>query len=331
MLIGGAAACVLTVAVIGASMNFGASQQEFGPSSSLPAASGSNSNLATADSSTADSTDTSGESVVDPNDSSVPSGGGNPAESPVRVHFTDANFDLLSSNPDGFINSTAEISGRVYELVDQSSSGYFLMTYRIYHQAVDSEESRVVAMFQQVRRTSSIAPDVSIDDCISIQGKVRGGIRDSNSFGQPIQIPIVDLSGMKEVECIDSAMPALRTISANLSQSFGGVVLTAEKVQMSDGHLRIKIVAQNIDGGDSVFIRDKESVADYLGKSYPSLNLPVFEIYKIDNIIPAKSEDSGYLFFEPIADFAGEPIVFRIVVEKAGIAESEKSTFILKI
>lgn len=329
MLMGAAAACALTVAVIATSMNSGASQQEF---SNLPAASGSNANLATKDNPAAGPTEGPAEMQgIDPGDTGISSGAGDLAESPVQLHFTDDNFELLSSSPDEFVNSTAEISGRVYELVDQSSSGYILITYRIYNQAIDSEESRAVAMFQQVRRTGSTPPAVSIDDCISIQGNVRGGIRDSNSLGQPIQIPIIDLNGMKEIECIDSAMPASQTISANLSQSYAGVVFTAEKVQISNGHLRIKITAQNIDGGDSVFIREKESVAEYQGKSYPSLNAPVFEVYKLDTVVPAKSIVTGYLFFEPIEEFAGDPIIFRIVVEKVGIAESEKSTFILKI
>jgi len=95
--------------------------------------------------------------------------------------------------------------------------------------------------------------------------------------------------------------------------------------------LRIKISAQNIEVGDSVFIREKESQAEYQGKIYPSLILPLFSVYKIDSVVPANSEVSGYLFFEPIEGFTGDPIVFRIVVEKAGIVESEKSTFILKI
>ena len=328
MLIGAGAACALTVAVIVASMNFGASQQEF---SNLPAASGSNASPATTDNPATGTTERPTDATDNNPDDTDISGAGDVPESPIQVYFTDDNFELLSANPDDFINSTAEISGRVYELVDQSSSGYFLITYRIYNQAIDSEESRAVAMFQQVRRTGSTPPDVFIDDCILIQGNVRGGIGDSNSLGQPIKIPIIDLNSMKEIECIDSAMPASQTISANLSQSYAGVVLTAEKIQLGDGHLRIKITAQNIDGGDSVIIREKESVADYKGKSYSSLSLPAFSIYELDPVVPAKSKVTGYLFFEPIEDFAGDPIVFRIVVEKVGIADSEKSTFILRI
>jgi len=332
VILGGAAACAIAIAVTATSINFGASQQEFTPGSNLPAASGSNVNSAATGSPSEEPTEsTTDPANPDPNHSGVPSGTGEEVQSPVQVQFTDENFELLRSSPNDYVNSTVEISGRVYELVDQSTGGYILITYRIHNQAIDSEESRAVAMFQQVRRTGTIPPDVSVDDCISIQGKVRGGIGDTNSLGQPIEIPIIDLNSVKEVECIDSAMPALQTITANLSQSYAGVVLTAEKVQISDGHLRIKISAQNIEVGDSVFVREKESQAEYHGKIYPSLNLPLFSVYKIDSVVPANSEVSGYLFFEPIEGFTGDPIVFRIVVEKAGLAESEKSTFILKI
>ncbi|HEV8387865.1 MAG TPA: hypothetical protein VGQ03_09610 [Nitrososphaera sp.] len=332
VIVGGVAACALAIAVIATYMNFGASPQEFTPSPNVPSASGSNVNSAAAvDPSVEPTESTTDPANLDPDYSGVHSGAGEEVQSPVQVHFTDDNFELLRSSPNDYVNSTAEISGRVYELVDQSSGGYILITYRIHNQAIDSEESRAVAMFQQVGRTGTIPPDVSVDDCISIQGRVRGGIGDTNSLGQPIEIPIIDLNSVKEVECIDSAMPAVQTISANLSQSYAGVVLTAEKVQISDGHLRIKISAKNIDVGDSVFIREKDSQAEYQGKIYPSLNIPIFSVYKIDSVVPANSEVTGYLFFEPIEEFTGDPIVFRIVVEKAGIAESEKSTFILKI
>ena len=332
VIVGSAAACALAIALIATSLNFGASQQEFTPGPNLPSASGSDVNSAATGNPSVEPTEDATDLVnLDPDYSGVPSGTGEEVQLPVQVQFTDDNFELLRSSPNEYVNSTAEISGRVYELVDQSTGGYILITYRIHNQAIDSEESRAVTMFQQVRRTSTITPDVSVDDCILIQGKVRGGIGDRNSLGQPIEIPIIDLNSVKEIECIDSAMPALQTISANLSQSYAGVVLTAEKVQISDGHMRIKISAQNIEVGDSVFIREKESQAEYQGEIYPSLNLPLFSVYKIDSVVPANSEVTGYLFFEPIEGFTGEPIVFRIVVEKAGIAESEKSTFILKI
>jgi hypothetical protein len=249
-----------------------------------------------------------------------------------QIHFTDDNFALLRQDPDRFANSTVAISGRIHEIVDQSSGNQVLITYRIHNQAIDSDESRAAVMYQQVRRTGTILPDIAVEDCISLEGKVRGGIGDTNSLGAPIRIPIVDSNSVTEIECVDSAMPAFRTVSSNLTQNYGGIELRAERLQFSDGHVRIKIIATNAEGKDTVYIREKETHAEYQGRLYQNLNhLFVFSPHGLDPILPAESQVSGYLFFEPVQDYTGGPITFKIVIEKVGISESEKSTFILKV
>jgi hypothetical protein len=249
-----------------------------------------------------------------------------------QIHFTDGNFELLRSEPDKFVNSTIAITGRVHEIIDQSSGNQILITYRIHNQAVDSDESRAAVMYHQVKRSGTILQEIAVDDCISLQGKVRGGIGDTNSLGTPIRIPIIDSSIVTEIECVDSSMPATVTISSNLTQNYAGIELRAERVQLSDGHSRIKIVAANTEGKDTVYVREKESHAEYQGRLYQNLNhLFIFSNYGLDSILPAESQRSGYLFFEPIQDYTGGPITFRIVIEKVGISENEKFTFILKI
>jgi hypothetical protein len=256
----------------------------------------------------------------------------NIVENLPKLHITDANFMTLKSDPDKLANSTASISGRVYAIVDQSSGNQILTTYRIHHQAIDSDESRAVVMYQQVKRSALIMPDVIVEDCIKIEGTVRGGIGDTNSLGHPIRIPIIDSQNIGEIECIDSAIPAVRTIDSSLTQSYAGVELKVERVQLAEGHLRIKVTANNAEGGDSVFLREKESWAEYQGRPYAEQNDQfLFRPYTLDPILPAETQVSGYLFFEPIVNYSGGPITFRIVIEKVGISESDKSTFILKI
>ncbi len=330
-LAGGAGALALVIAVIASSGDSQIFQNQADPSNSAagtsgmiedtPPADSGNDALPTSSIVPSPTTNSSDNRLVDPS---------NPI--PVQVHFTDDNFMLLRSDPEGFANSSASITGKVYEVIDQSSGGYILITFRINNQAIESDESRAAVMFQDVKRVGSLPPSVEVDDCISIEGKVRGAIRETNSFGQTIKIPIIDTSSMQEIECIDSALPALKTLQANLSQTYGGITLVMERIQFADGHLRLKIVAQNVAGGDSVFIREKESLVEYGGNSYRSLShLPIFGTYKIDSAIPAESETEGYIFFEPVVESAGGQFVFRIVVEKVGISESEKSTFILKV
>lgn len=333
-LIGGAVACALVLVVI-----INVWQNNMGPAEpnateNLPPASGENNGSTPTDVLKSDVGESApGSSSPDTNSPDLQrESETDQSLSAAQIIFTDNNFELLRSDPDKYVNSTATISGKVYEVVDQSSGSLTMMTYRIHSQAIDSDESRAAIMFQEVRRTGTLPPDISVGDCISIHGRVRAGIGDYNSLGQSIRIPIIDSETLREVECIDSEMPASKSINANFTQSYAGVVLSVERVQFADGHLRVKITAKNEDVGDSVYIREKESQAEYRGHLYQSLNqLPVFRPYKLDSTIPAGLEKTGYLFFEPVPNFGGDPIVFKIVVEKVGISESEKSTFILKI
>jgi hypothetical protein len=331
VLIGGAAACALAI-MVGISYWSGSNPQEFVPSPNVPSASGVDSGTVTTDhvppqssGDPAEDPETDPDPVIAPNET-------NNSDPANFIHFTDDNFRLLSSDPDRFANSTITITGRVYELVDQSSGALTLITYRINNQAIESDESRAAVMFQELRRTGTTAADIIVDDCMAIQGKVRGGIGDTNALGQPIRIPIIDSAMVTEMECVDSSMPALTTVTSDLSQSYAGVVLTVERVQLAEGHLRIKIIAQNAEAGDGVFVREKESTAEYGGVLHKSLNhLQLFGPFKLASHMPAESTHTGYLFFEPVQNYSGGPIVFKIVVEKVGISESEKSTFILRV
>lgn len=333
LLAGGGAACALALMAVISSGAINSPSQGFTPSP-LPVASGTDSSLAPSGSEPESNADTTSEPATDLIDGVTASENENETDEEIsqQVHFTDSNFALLRSSPDKFVNATVTISGKIYEIVDQSSTGQILITYRIYNQAIDSDESRAVVMYQQAKRTGTVKPDIAIDECISISGKIRGGIGDTNSLGTAIRIPIIDSESVSEIECIDSAMPALQTIDSNLTQSFAGLELKAERVQISDGHLRIKIIATNNEGGDSVFIREKESHAEYQGRLHQSLNHQfLFSAYRLEPALPAESQTSGYLFFEPLQQYTGGPITFKVVVEKVGISESQKSTFILKI
>lgn len=331
---GGAVACALVLVVVINAWNSDTIQNGVEGGNPAPVASGTGEDIPSSSGLQSDSVG-GPESIPSPVSSDgedASQGSEDTPIEPVIFHFTDDNFDTLRSDPDGYVNSTVAISGRVYEIIDQSAGGYTLVTFRIHNQAIDSDDSRAAVMYQEARSTKSVPLDIAVDDCITVNGTVRGGIGDTNALGQDIRIPVIDSTSVAEIECIDSAMPASTTIDSNLTQSYGGVTLAAERVQLADGHLRVKIVAQNVEVTDTVFVREKESHAEYLGNDYQSINhLPAYSVYKLDSAIPPQSEIEGYLFFEPVPEFSGGTFTFRIVVEKVGISESVKSTFILRI
>ncbi len=245
---------------------------------------------------------------------------------PSDFEFTDASFSILASDPDKYANHNVTISGKIYEIVDQSSSSIVLLTYRIFGQADESDDSRAVVMYQRARLQTS---GIEKGDCIAIEGKVRGGFGEVNSFGENVRVPLVDSANVAEMECVNSALPPQETIEIDVSQSLGGISLTAHKVQLADDHVRIGITAKNTDGGDSVFIRERESFLTYDGDAYRNINhLLVFGNYRLDSKLVAESEAEGYMFFEPIQSYEGGSMVFKIIIEKVGISGNTEYSFI---
>lgn len=247
---------------------------------------------------------------------------------PSDFEFTDASFNILVSDPDKYANHNVTISGKVYEIFDQSSSSIVLLTYRIFGKADESDDSRAVIMYQVAKLQSS---SIEKGDCIAVEGKVRGGFGEVDSLGQSIRIPLIDSTNVAEMDCINSALPPLKTVDLEVSQSLGGISLTAHKVQLTDDHVRIGITAKNTDGGDSVFIREKESFLTHGGNTYQNINdLPVFGNYRLDSKLVAESETEGYMFFEPVKSYEGS-MVFKIIIEKVEISGNTEYTFIFTI
>jgi hypothetical protein len=329
---GAGVACALLAAVIINGWNSDALSEDNGQSGSVPLAAGTDSGTPkpnngnnSSDDPQLTPTDLPGEipAVDSPNNETVIQ---------TTKLFTDENFEVLRSDPDSYVNSTAAISGKIYEIFDQSTASHILLTFRIHNQAIDSDESRAAVMFQLAKSPKLVFTELEVEDCIAVQGNVRGGLADTNSLGQKIRIPIIDTSELRPIECIDSALPAAVTINSNFSQSYGGITLDVERIQLADGHLRLKISASNSEAGASVYIRDRESHAEYLGKAYESIShLPALVPFKMDSLVPQNSDVSGYLFFEPVEEYSGGTFTFRVVVEKVGISESTKTVFILRV
>ena len=263
-------------------------------------------------------------------DTFIPETGSEPTDDQnAALEFTDRNLELLMSEPDSFSGHFANISGRVYEVVDQSSSDIFIITFKVFTQAIDSDDSRAVVVFQQIRVAGLQNPGIEIEDCLVIEGKVRGGFGVVNSLGNDIRVPLIDASRITKMECIDSALPALKTIELDVPQSLGGITLTAHRVQIAEDHIRIKITAENIEGGDGVYIREKESFATLNGTVHQNIShLPVYGNFRLDSRLSYENPSTGYVFFERLQTSDEGPISFRIIVEKVGISGIAKSTFI---
>jgi hypothetical protein len=243
--------------------------------------------------------------------------------------FSDDNFGILQASPGEFAGYNVTISGQIYDIVDQSTSDWQVLSLRMFVKAQVTDEAKAVVILQMPKKDPA-AESVALEGCVVIEGTVRGSIGDSDALGRSIKVPLIDSSTVKEIECIDSAMPAYATREVEIAQSLNGVKLTAQRVQFAQDHVRIRIAAENLDGGDSVFIREKESFAEYGGEEYGSVShLPVYAYYRLDSKLVAEYPDTNYLFFEPVQ--GSGPVKFTIIVEEVKVSEKTRSVFVFTV
>lgn len=243
--------------------------------------------------------------------------------------FDDSNFSILLSDPKKFIGYGIAITGQVYDISRFNNDANF----GIFNLASSSPDNSRASIFLQMSNANidrAAVSSIRVEDCVIVHGRVSNSMVDRNSIGQTIQVPLIEGSSIGKIECIDSALPVYSTIEINDSLSQRGLLLTAQKVQFADDHVRIKLVAEN-SGSASMFIRDKESFAVQDDRSQQSItHLPVFSEYRLDARIVSESQTEGYLFFEPV-DSDDRRITFRIVVEQVGITETVRSVFIFTV
>lgn len=258
----------------------------------------------------------------------------------VGAGFDRNNFDILQASPASYKGKSATLSGQVYNIDYQSSAAGDIVSLRInVHHSKPSEDSdRAVILYQGP--TGSM-PSIAAEECISIQGTVRGSTVERSSLGQDIVIPAIDAASINRIECIDSSMPALAggTEQAGDSQTLSGITLTAERVQFAKDHVRIELAVENWSAGSSVFIREAYAVQD--GVKYADISSqPVFAKYRLDAHLVPETKSTGYLFFESTSTTFGDggrsisqekPISFRIVVEESRISGNTESVFIFTV
>jgi hypothetical protein len=243
--------------------------------------------------------------------------------------FSDENFGILQASPDNFAGYKVSISGQVYNIVDQSTSDWQVLSLRMFVKAQAADESKAVVILQ-THKEDPDSKGIALEGCVVIEGTVRGSIGESDALGRTIKVPLIDSSTVSKMECIDSAMPAYATEQVEIVQSLNGIKLTAQRVQFAEDHVRIKIAAENLAGGDGVFIREKESFAEFGGKKYDSTSyLPAYTYYRLDSKLVAEYPSTNYLFFEP-AEGSG-PVKFTIVVDELKVSETVRSVFIFTV
>jgi hypothetical protein len=144
-------------------------------------------------------------------------------------------------------------------------------------------------------------------------------------LGNSITVPAIDSSNLTEIPCIDSTMPAEKSIQLRTTQSLNGIIVQAEQIQYGNEHTRLQVTVENNAAGSTIYL--KEAYAIQNGTSHSQiLSVPKFEVYQIADAIAPGQTAAGYIFFDPLDSRL--PASVKVIIETPAIPGSTDSVFI---
>lgn len=200
---------------------------------------------------------------------------------------TNSDFSKITANPDNYQNRLGKFSGKITNIDTQG--GMAGITLQLEENSYDK------LMF--VILNNQDASQYVKDDCVSVQGSMKGGDRDPNAFGALLPYPKLNGQKINKISCLDALYPALKTVDLNLSQKAGNVTVTVSKVVFAEKHTRVLITVQNLNTDREVYFSDQPIVQDQ--STYKSQSNAAGEIGIYYKILPGTTE-KGYKFYHPV-------------------------------
>jgi hypothetical protein len=200
---------------------------------------------------------------------------------------TNSDFSKIIVNVDNYQNRLGKFSGKITNIDTQG--GLTGITLQLEENSYDK------LMF--VILNNQDASQYVKDDCVGVEGSIKGGDRDPNAFGALLPYPKLNGQKINKISCLDALYPALKTVDLNLSQKVGNVTVTVSKVEFAEKHTRVFITVQNLNTNREVYLSDQPIVQGQSG--YKSLSNAADEIGIYYKILPGITE-KGYKFYNPV-------------------------------
>lgn len=198
--------------------------------------------------------------------------------------FTNSNFNLLFSKPNGYLGATVDLTGKVSNFPEVG----LLQMYvggAVSHDAVVHYNDSFV--FVQ-------------DDCVKVTGIVEEEFVGINAFSATRTVPSISARTIDKVDCSQAINPSLKTVSLEKTQIKGGIKVVFHKVEFSDKNTRVYLTVENLNKKAGIGFYDFNSKALQGKRQYSTTYSYDVDYPKIKSDIPSGIEENGVILFDPL-------------------------------
>ena len=201
---------------------------------------------------------------------------------------TNSDFAKINANADNYQDRLGKFSGKITS-IDTQKSGTTI--------TIQLEEYSFDKFMVVILKNQDIG-QYKKDDCVSVEGSIKGKDRDPNELGALLPYPKLNGQKLTKISCLDALYPTFKTLNLNLSKKAGNVAVTVSKVEFAEQHTRVFVIIQNFNTDREVYFSGQQIIQDH--SQYNLTSKAADEKGISFRILPGIIE-KGYLFFDPVS------------------------------
>jgi hypothetical protein len=198
--------------------------------------------------------------------------------------FTNTNYNLLFSKPNGYLGATVDLTGKVSNFPEVG----LLQMYvggAVSHDAVVHYNDSFVFVE---------------DECVKVTGVVEEEFVGINAFSATRTLPSISARTIDKVDCTQAIIPAVKTVISEKTQIKGGIKVVFHKVEFSDKNTRVYLTVENLNKKAGIGFYDFNAKAFQGKRQYSTTYSYDVDYPKIKSDIPSGIEESGVVLFDPL-------------------------------
>jgi hypothetical protein len=202
----------------------------------------------------------------------------------LKPDFVNSNFAILFANPDNYVGSTIDVTGKVANFPEVGLLQMYIEG-DVRHDAVVHYN----ASFGFVE-----------DDCVKVSGIVEEQFYGTNAFSATRIVPSISARTIEKIDCNQAINPALKTVVSEKSQIKGGIKVVFHKAEFSDKNTRVYLTVENLNPKVGITFYESDAKAIQGNRQYTTAYSFDVDYPSIKSDIPPGIREDGVVLFDPL-------------------------------
>lgn len=201
-----------------------------------------------------------------------------------KADFVNSNFAILFTNPDKYLGSTIDVTGKVANFPEVGMLQMYIEG-AVRHDAVVHYNASFVFVE---------------DDCVKVTGIVEEQFYGTNAFSATRIVPSISARTIDKIDCTQAINPALKTVVLEKTQIKGGIKVVFHKVEFSDKNTRVYLTVENLNRKVGITFYDFDAKAIQGNRQFATAYSFDVDYPSIKSDIPPGIREDGVVLFDPL-------------------------------